>query len=138
MILFIGMIRMIPGCRAAAGITGAIMKNQYRSLRNSRASQTAPSEILAGFVAGLLLAILPSIMLIDALRRGAWPNLQASLGAAEPAVMLLFWVMGGAITAVLFTLGFAVTARLVVRARLRSRQYSLGAMPVTGDEDEQD
>jgi hypothetical protein len=114
------------------------MKNKYRSLRNSRASQTAPSEILAGFVAGLLLAILPSIMLIDALRRGAWPNLQASLGAAEPAVMLLFWVMGGAITAVLFTLGFAVTARLVVRARLRSRQYSLGAMPVTGDEDEQD
>lgn len=114
------------------------MKNKYRSKRSLRANQSAPSEILAGFVAGLLLSILPAVALIDALRRGAWPSLQAGLSAAEPAAMLLFWVMGGAITALLFTVGFTVTARLMVRAKLRSRQVSLGAMPVTGDKDEQD
>ncbi len=114
------------------------MKNRYSSLRRPAYEQSSGSEILAGFVAGLLLSILPAAALITALRDGAWPGLQASLSAAEPAAMLRFWVIGGAFSALLFTAGFAAAARLVANVRRRNRQVSLGAMPVTGDEDEQD
>lgn len=114
------------------------MKNRHSSLPQSQNPIASPSEILAGFIVGLLLSALAVAALISALREGAWPGLQASLRAAELPAMLLFWVIGGAVIALLFTAGFAVTARLVINARLRSRQYNFGAMPVTGEEDEQD
>lgn len=110
------------------------MNRQNSPFRRSQSSVSSPSEILAGFLAGLLLSVLPIAAVLSSLRNGAWPGLQASLRAAELPTMLLFWVAGGAITALLFTTGFALTAQLVINARQRSVRYYPGAMPVTGDE----
>lgn len=114
------------------------MNNRYKSIRRPQKTHAAPSEILTGFIVGLLLSTLAVAAFISALRDGAWPRLQASLGAGAMPVTLLFWVAGGAVIALLFTAGFALTARMVVNVRLRSVEPRLGTMPVTGDEDEQD